>query len=187
MKKIEEVQYINDKLFIDGYQFYKHRDNIVRCSQHTLSHCKVKVNKIDNGEEYVYYYREGNKSTHTHPLDKNVYKKALLYEDLDRIILTRDETVTNLVKSAFENNDIDPDDNDILSLKAAVNYVYKKERIKRDKKNDSVKVEDYFIGRDDGVTVYGDKGLIDFFKGSNVLFCDGTFEKKRSLFKYYKD
>ena len=35
------------------------------------------------------------------------------------------------------------------------------------------------MGEDNKVTVYGDYEAIPIFKRSKVMFCDGTFEKKK--------
>lgn len=188
MRKIEDVKQIKDKVFIDEFLFHKHRENILRCSQHTVSGCKVKVNREKVGDEIIYTYREGNKQTHTHPLNRNIYIKALLYQGLDKIseAVSREETVSNLVRDLFKRNGLDPDNNDVLNLKTGINYVLKKEKERMDNKNNGVQVDKYFMGEGNKVTVYGDYEAIPIFERSKVMFCDGTFEKKKSLIIHSK-
>ena len=131
MKKTDKVQNIevkNNNLFLDGYQFHIHEGNMLRCSEHRSSKCKVRVRKIDNNN---YEYTRGDKSSHTHPVNKKVYDKSVIYDELKTMVLTGVDskvyggTAAQILEGKGDDN--------LLERKTCVNFMSKIKRTQREK------------------------------------------------------
>ena len=76
-EQIQDVEILNDNLFIDGHQFHKHQNNILRCSYYKKWKCTVRVRVVvineGKGDIKYYYYKDGICS-HNHPKDEIIYE-----------------------------------------------------------------------------------------------------------------
>ena len=127
--------------------------------------------------------KKGNlKIKHNHEPDITSYYKAKLYEELEEIGInglrnnaSLKETVINILKKYEDSKTSLP------KVKTCINFVLsvRKENVTKDL--NSIVLNDYLVGKDNEnkVTVYADKSAYQFFRESTILFCDGTFEKKR--------
>jgi len=118
-------------------------------------------------------------------LDKKAYIKSSIYEDLNKLSerVDRKHSIDILVSEVLQKYGLNPRKNEVISKKTCINYLLVQEKEKHEKKR-NLGTDKCYVGSDDNVTVFADKGAITFFKESTTLFCDGTLEKKKIRHRY---
>ena len=102
MKKIDRVERINKKLFLNGHVFHIHRNAMLRCSYYLKTKCPVRVKKIITQNEVM--YMPTTTDIHNHETDKKEYIKSNTYEDLNKITegISRTESLDIIVNNVLK-------------------------------------------------------------------------------------
>jgi len=191
MKQRRQIkgEFLNDTNFIDGYEFYVSKDNYLKCKYCNIT-AKIIKKEIVNGRVEVTYEYKGvyedkekeGKIKHNHRRNMDDYYIAKLYEELKEIGIyglkrkvTLKETTIDILNKYKELTS----PNVVPSIKTCINYILIIRKESVTKELSGINMKDYLVGKTDKVTVFADKTAYNFFRESDTLFCDGTFEKKR--------
>ena len=197
---VGEVKMLNNNLFVDGFQFYKHQGNILRCSHYKKGKCPVRLRAQKRGEETIYFYKDSIYQ-HNHLPDRVLIEKSIIYEELKKKAQTginREETVWDVAEKILSDNSTDKE-NKVLSESTCAKFLFQCLKDIKEKEYQELNIDDFIVPLTatnlevkseeevqffkEKMTIFANKDAFDFFKESNVIFCDGTFEKKKKKSK----